>query len=84
MARTLIASSLYLQENITADNFEQVSEDLTETITTSTEDDQTEDNVAIVVNVFASTAALLDDQEIVIQQSVRSYAHTHTHTHTHT
>ncbi len=64
------------QENITEDNFEEIGEALDELIADSTEDDQTESNVAIVVEVFTETAALVSSQQsIVVEESVSSHAH---------
>ena len=58
------------QENITEENFEEVTETLTDLIVNSGEEDQTEDNFAVVADVFMGTAALSSDPNVIINVPV--------------
>lgn len=58
------------QENITEESFEEVTETLAELIVNSGKEDQTEDNFAVVVDVFVGTAALSNNSDVIIDVPV--------------
>lgn len=62
-------------EQITGENIEQITEDLRETVRGAREEvDQTQENLAVVVNVLVRTAAEVSERQtvVVVDEQVRS------------
>ena len=61
-------------QEITEENVGEVNQDLREIINEAGEEDQTVENLQVVTSVFTTTAALLSDPTIPVEEDVSEQA----------
>ena len=67
--KSIFILNLNLQE-VTEENVVEVNQDLRDIIDQAGEEDQTEANLEVVASVFTSTAGLLSEPTVVVEEAV--------------
>ncbi len=56
-----------LQGNITADNYDEVLEEVVELVNDTQQRDQTRENFIVITDFYTVTAALIQDQLVIVE-----------------
>ncbi len=56
-----------LQGNITADNYDELLEEVVELVNDTQQRDQTRDNFIVITDFYTVTAALIQDQLVIVE-----------------